>query len=152
MNQETENIWAFIQEIIDQLDKNNLEQEDLGDFRSRLEKILNSNYKIKTPFNFYPSSKKGPCREMAMFLSLHGSRWDLKKEERLSLEEMFKLLIRHCQGSCANKTKYVVIITDNWDDDVVAFWDDNIQMIKSNQNVTVEVKLIMGNRQERFIL
>jgi hypothetical protein len=102
-------------------------------------------------FNFYPSEEKSKCCEVAFFTSLVGKRWNLDKKQRLSLDEMFKILIRHCQGSCANITKYVAIIADNWDDDVVEFWRSNLNQLK-NHGVTIELHMLLNGTIIKNIL
>jgi hypothetical protein len=94
-------------------------------------------------FNFYPSGLTVGCCEVAFFMSFLGRRWDLEKKERLSLEEMYKILISHCQGKCPDKTKVAVIVADNWDDDIAEFWRPNISQLKKN-GVSVQVHLIIG--------
>lgn len=155
MSKYTEYIQTFINRLIVQLDKNNEEfeiKDRKSEFNSRLERILSINNFFDFPFNFYPSKHKSDCHELAIFMSLQGDRWDLKKEERLTLEEVFKFLIRHCQGSCADTTKEVVIITDNWSDDVIYFWRHNIKNIKSTGKISIEVCLIFGSKKEYFML
>ena len=102
-------------------------------------------------FNFYPSGISGVCCEVAFFTSLTGRRWDLEKKERLSFEEMYKVLISHCQGNCLDRTKVAVIVTDNWDDDIAEFWQPNISRIKKS-GVVVQVHLIIGNNRSYFEL
>jgi hypothetical protein len=102
-------------------------------------------------FNFYPSDLPGSCCEVAFFSSLMGRRWDLEKKERLSFEEMYKLLISHCQGECSDVTKVAVIITDNWDDNVAEFWQPNISRLKKS-GVVVQVYLIIGHNKSSYEL
>ena len=154
MGQSTDIISGFVWKLINQLDKRNEDAalKKPSEFNSRLDRIVSEvlvDYINR--FNFYPSERKGGCHNLAIFTSLLGDRWDLKKDERLSLEEMFKHLVRHCQGSCDKTTKEVVIITDNWDDDISNFWKHNIDTIK-RYGVSVEVHLITGSRSHMFEL
>ena len=64
---------------------------------------------------------------------------------------MFKNVISHCQGKCSNKTKYAVLVVDNWDDDIANFWFPNIEKIKDN-GVLVEVRMMMGKNMNTFEL
>jgi hypothetical protein len=102
-------------------------------------------------FNFYPAEEKTKCCEVAFFTSLIGKRWNLDRKQRLSLDEMFKYLIKHCQGSCAGYTSYAAIITDNWDDDTVAFWQPNIDRL-TQSGVTIEVHLLLPHGKTSFFL
>ena len=96
-------------------------------------------------FNFYPSVHKGSCQKIAMFTSLNGKRWKIKANCKISFEQMFKYVIKHCQGLCPNYTKTVVLIVDNWDDDVVTFWQSNINTLKAS-GVNFELRHITGSK------
>ena len=85
------------------------------------------------------------------FSSLIGSRWNLDSDEKLDFEKMFNQIIKHCQGSCIGKTKQVIIITDNWDDDIVSFWQKNIENIKEN-GIKIEVNLLVGDNINSYEL
>jgi hypothetical protein len=95
---------------------------------------------IGEEFNFYPSETKGTCHRIAYFTSLTGARWNLKPSQKLSFKKMFEYLIKHCQGSCAQKTKYAIIVTDTWDDNIADFWKDNIARMYSD-GITVQVNI-----------
>jgi len=95
-------------------------------------------------FNFYPSKYPSNCCEVAFFTSLNGNRWNIHDNERISLENMFKTMIKHCQGSCFGITKYAVIITDNWDDNAVDFWRHNFEKMKTD-GIEIEVYFLIGN-------
>jgi hypothetical protein len=100
-------------------------------------------------FNLYPSSNKhASCHELALFISLNGKRWKIKPNNKLSFHAMFECVIKHCQGLCPKNIKTVAIIVDNWDDDVVSFWQANVNLIKSN-GVEFELRQITGNRVQR---
>ena len=135
------------------LDKNNLENENekfLSDFNG-LNGILWQLTMYLHEFNFYPSDITGHCCEVAFFTSLTGSRWNLEIKEKITFEQMYKHLINHCQGKCSNKTKYAVIIADNWDDDIASFWQPNIDKLKAN-GVIVEVHMIIGKNENSYEL
>lgn len=103
-------------------------------------------------FNFYPSDINGHCHEIAFFTSLTGSRWNLKPSQKLSFKKMFEYLIRHCQGSCAKKTKYAIIVTDTWDDDIADFWKDNIaNMNRAGISLQVNIQLL-NNRTTSYLM
>lgn len=135
------------------IDKNNLEYEN-DKFRSDykgLAGILMQLTMYLHEFNFYPSDITGHCCEVAFFTSLTGGRWNLEKKEKISFEQMYKNLINHCQGKCSNKTKYAVIITDNWDDDIASFWQPNIDKLKAD-GVIVEVHMMIGKNDNTYEL
>jgi hypothetical protein len=135
------------------LDKNNLDNES-DKFRvdfNGLTGVLGQMSMYLHEFNFYPSDILGHCCEVAFFTTLIGKRWNLEKKEKTTFEQMFNNLINHCQGKCSNKTKYAVIIADNWDDDIASFWQPNIDRLKAN-GVIVEVHMMIGRNDNSYEL
>jgi hypothetical protein len=130
------------------LDKNNRELQN--DFQG-LSRILEQMSRYLAEFNFYPSEGRTHCCQVSFFTSLSGSRWNLEDSERLSFDQMFKYLIKHCQGSCSETTTYAVLLVDNWDDDIARFWDLNIQRLKQ-KGVTIEVRMMIGSRPNVYEL
>lgn len=135
------------------LDKNNLEIENQkfqDDFKG-LSSIVMQMSMYLAEFNFYPSGFHTHCCQVAFFTSLSGQRWNLKDSERISFDEMFKYLIRHCQGSCSGTITYAVLLVDNWDDDIANFWEPNIEQLK-RKGVTIEVRMMIGSRSNVYEL
>jgi hypothetical protein len=134
-----------------ELDKTNSEKGILNSRSDRynLTGILLELTMYLSEFNFYPSELTGKCCEVAFFTSLLGDRWNLEKKEKISFEQMFKLLINHCQGVCTNKTKYVIIIADNWDDNIANFWQPNVDRLKDN-GVVIEVHMMIGKSEMTY--
>ena len=133
------------------LEKENLESDkSRSDFKG-LRMILMEMTMSLHEFNFYPSDIMGHCCEVAFFTSLLGNRWNLKKDEKVSFEQMYKNVISHCQGRCSDTTKYAVIVADNWDDDIANYWQPNIDNLKNN-GVVVEVHMIIGKNTNIFEL
>jgi hypothetical protein len=135
------------------LDINNLEHQNQkfqDDFKGLFSIVMQMSMYLAN-FNFYPSDFKGPCRQVAFFTSLNGQRWNLTDSERISFDQMFKYMIRHCQGSCVGTTSYAVLLVDNWDDDIAKFWEPNIQQLK-NKGVTIEVRMMIGSRSNIYDL
>jgi hypothetical protein len=146
-------VYQCINFLTRALDKNNLESENLKfqkDYNSLTEILMQMTMYLHE-FNFYPSDIKGHCCEVAFFASLTGARWNLDKKERIVFEQMFKNLINHCQGKCSHKTKYAVIITDNWDDDIATFWQPNIDNLKA-EGVIIEVHMMIGKNANSYEL
>lgn len=129
--------------------ENNLSRSDCDTYN--LTGILLHITMYLSEFNFYPSDLEGRCCEVAFFTSLLGDRWNLERKEKISFEQMFKFLINHCQGKCAKKTKYVVIIADNWDDNIANFWQPNIDRLKDN-GVILEVHMMIGKSEMTYEL
>jgi hypothetical protein len=95
-------------------------------------------------FNLYPSEHYGRCHQSAVFISLTGKRWNLPARDKITFPRLFELIIQHCQGTCSGKTKYVTIITDNWDDNVSHKWQTNIDTMLHKDNIFFEVFIITG--------
>ena len=151
--QNRERVKQCIKFLTRSLDKNNLEFEN-DKFRrdfDGLTGILMQLTMYLHEFNFYPSDINGECCEVAFFSTLIGGRWNLEDKEKNSFEQMFKNLINHCQGKCSKKTKYAVILADNWDDDIAIFWQPNIDILKAN-GVIVEVHMIIGKNNNTYEL
>jgi hypothetical protein len=74
-------------------------------------------------------------------VSLNGKRWNLKNSDRVTFDSMFKNIVRHCQGLCPGIITYIVLIVDNWDDEIAKYWEPNIERLKQN-GVTVDVRLL----------
>ncbi len=135
------------------LDKNKLETENrkFQDDFNGLSSIVMQMSMYLAEFNFYPSGFHSHCCQVAFFTSLSGQRWNLKDDERISFDQMFKYLIRHCQGLCSGTTTYAVLLVDNWDDDIAKFWEPNIELLKRN-GVTIEVRMMIGGRSNVYEL
>ena len=135
------------------LDKNRLEIENqkFQDDFIGLSSIVIQMSMYLAEFNFYPSGFHTHCCQVAFFTSLSGQRWNLKDSERISFDQMFNYLIKHCQGSCEGSTTYAVLLVDNWDDDIAKFWEPNIQQMKK-KGVTIEVRMMIGSRSNVYQL
>lgn len=96
--------------------------------------------------NFYPSDATGHCCKTAFFVSLKGKRWNIRLKDKIHFAELYDYIIQHCQGSCAGQTYQVIIITDNWDDDIANKWKQNIEVIKSS-GVQFHVFVITGTNR-----
>lgn len=112
----------------------------LQDFSS-LSQIIAQMSTNLSEFNFYPSDIAGHCCQVSFFLSLNGKHWNLKNSEKVSFDDMFKNIIRHCQGSCPEITTYIVLLVDDWNVEVAKFWQPNIERLKQN-GVTVDVRML----------
>ena len=135
------------------LDKNRLEIENqkFQDDFIGLSSIVIQMSMYLAEFNFYPSGFHTHCCQVAFFTSLSGQRWNLKDSERISFDQMFNYLIKHCQGSCEGSTTYAVLLVDNWDDDIAKFWEPNIQQMKK-KGVTIEVRMMIGSKSNVYQL
>lgn len=143
-------INSFVNSIINRLDTTLSFDQDHGllSFDDIFNEQFNGPLRRDHPrhsFNFYPSSHYGSCQALAMFTSLNGKRWRIKSNCKLNFEQMFKFVIKHCQGLCPDHTKTVALIVDNWDDDVVTFWQSNIDVIKAT-GVNFELRHITGSK------
>ena len=146
-------IKACINLLVKKLDSTSIEPilENNIDNSYNLTRLTLEMSMYLSEFNFYPSESSVKCCEVAFFTSLAGKRWKLSKKDRLSFGEMFKLIIQHCQGNCTGCTKHVIIITDNWDDDIADFWQPNLKRLKLN-GINIEINLLVGKNVNTSIL
>ncbi len=108
---------------------------------SSLSQIIGQMSMYLAEFNFYPSGIHAHCCEVSFFMSLNGKHWNLKNSEKVSFDDMFKNIIRHCQGSCPEITTYIVLLVDDWNVETAKFWQPNIERLKQN-GVTVDVRML----------
>ena len=157
MNMNQEELEGRVKTCVDfltrALDKNRLEIENqkFQDDFIGLSSIVIQMSMYLAEFNFYPSGFHTHCCQVAFFTSLSGQRWNLKDSERISFDQMFNYLIKHCQGSCEGSTTYAVLLVDNWDDDIAKFWEPNIQQMKK-KGVTIEVRMMIGSKSNVYQL
>lgn len=140
----------YLSRALDKNNSENLNQESRED-KKGLSTVIMEMSMYLPEFNFYPSGFHSHCCQVAFFTSLSGQRWNLKDDERISFDQMFKYLIRHCQGSCSGTTTYAVLLLDNWDDDIAKFWEPNIEQLK-RKGVTIEVRMMIGSRSNVYEL
>jgi hypothetical protein len=109
------------------LDRNNKPQIEAITFDELLE-----NAHVRNNMNFYPSETKGPCCEIAMFVSFHKSVFDikLKKDQMVSLDEVLKKLVQQVLGTCYPKNQKILLLTDKVDTEVFEPWLGNLKAIK----------------------
>ena len=75
--------------------------------------------------NFYPSLHKGPCHEIAFFVSLTRFRLTTGPKDgvrHLDFLEAIEAMVQHMTGPCGNVTKQAVIITDSWQPAAIPEW------------------------------
>jgi len=92
--------------------------------------------------NCYPGIPGYGCFNEAWFVSLTSQAYKGRKRGHLSCRQAIEKVVQHMQGSCFNKTRVAVLITDNWD--VIAYdeWKANFQQIKSAAHI--EIYLMSG--------
>lgn len=135
-------IQNVLNDIVNRFDKSEIDRDN--HILYSFDNMFNDrHYSNLDGFNFYPSSQKDRCHEIAFFTSLIGKRWQLKANNKITFDLMFKYIIQHCQGNCSKLTKTVVIIVDNWDDDIANFWQANLDQIKSN-GIEIELRYFTG--------
>lgn len=100
--------------------------------------------------NFYPGTKGSGCHEYAFFAGIEDQPRNsrLKVKEYLKLNELLAQVVRHCQGSCANYTRRIGILTDNMDSTSLKFWKHNLMEIQKS-GIEIEFYLLVaGNPVE----
>ena len=97
--------------------------------------------------NFYPGIKGSGCHEIAFFVSLKDqlNRARLKLRKYLSFDETLKPLVRHCQGACRHSTRYIGIIADSLDREILNFLGSNLLEI-INGKIEVEFYLVIDKK------
>lgn len=83
----------------------------------------------KRRINLYPSDIKGPCRPVAVFLSLR-SLQKSKKGRYVAFYLIMEKLIQHMQGKCSGVTEKALIYTDDWKGDIYEDWKTNIERLR----------------------
>ena len=90
--------------------------------------------------NFYPSDQKGACCDLAIFLSISGTRFSKiikRKKELYSFKGIMDAFSKHMQGDCVGITRQCVIITDSWEPDVWENYKSRIKQIKKSAEVEI---------------
>lgn len=88
-----------------------------------IERGMGGSFGGNTNINFYPSTIKGPCCKIAVFVSLG-------KRRGLTLWDAWEELIAHMQGRCP-QTELAIFFTDSWDYNQYKRWNPSIKMIRT---------------------
>jgi|SRR5690606_7015997 len=82
--------------------------------------------------NFFPSTIKGGCYEMAIFVSFSKSPKGikLKKNNCISLDVVLKKMVQQVLGGCDGINQEIVLITDEINTNVSREWEGNLKAIK----------------------
>ncbi len=86
--------------------------------------------------NCYPGNPGSICHEDAYFYSLNGE-YAGTRGSNLSLYVVLAKIVQHMIGSCEGKTKYAVLITDNWNDDTYSPWKSTFEKIRKMAHIEV---------------
>jgi len=87
---------------------------------------------IDGKMNFFPSSIKGRCHYLAVFVSMREETLSFKSDPNnfVSLDVVLKKMVQQVLGSCFNVNKEVVLITDTIDTKVIEEWKPNFRAMK----------------------
>ena len=77
-----------------------------------------------------------------MFVALDAESMKLRPQHRMSFKEALERIVQHVQGTCAGKTKHVLLITSSMDADALAPWLGNI---RNFGDVKFDILLRAGN-------
>ncbi len=82
--------------------------------------------------NFYPSSVKGGCYEVAMFVSISKppNGLNLKEGNCIPLDLVLKKMVQQVLGSCEGINQEILLITDEIDTKAAREWEGNLKAIK----------------------
>jgi len=93
--------------------------------------------------NSYPGTPGGSCCDLAFFISLSTPAY-AKGRGHLTCRNAMEKIVQHIQGSCYQKTRFAVLITDSWDASAYDDWRWNIENIKGHSGI--EIYLISGSK------
>lgn len=87
---------------------------------------------VNEKMNFFPSSNKGRCHYLAVFVSMREETLSFKSDPNnfVSLDVVLKKMVQQVLGSCFNVNKEVVLITDTIDTKVIEEWKPNFRAMK----------------------
>jgi hypothetical protein len=92
-------------------------------------------------FNCYPGIPGDHCHDLAFFISLQSPLY-AKGRGHLYFGQALEKLVQHMQGICFQKTRFAVVMTDNWDAAAFNAWRPNVNQIKNSANI--EAYLLSG--------
>lgn len=109
------------------IDRNNRVQMETITFDE-----LFDNFGRGIDMNFFPSENKGPCREVAMFVSFHKPVFGVKfkKDQMIPLDDVLKKLVQQVLGTCYPTNQKILLLTDKLDTEVLEPWLGNLKAIK----------------------
>jgi hypothetical protein len=81
------------------------------------------------PINFFPSSSKGRCCSTAVFVCVKPSTLDYSSDpsNHVDFETVVKKMVQQILGGCFNRNKDIILITDNFDTEVIKEWKPNFK-------------------------
>lgn len=95
--------------------------------------------------NFYPGDPGGDCAKTAVFMSITKTppraEW-LKPKDKVNLQKTMPKVIQHMQGGCIDKTKKMLLITDNMNTDLINPWRGNLKNIQSRDGKEVVILFV----------
>jgi len=91
--------------------------------------------------NCYPSSTKIQCCQLSLFLSLSLPSY-IKGRGHISCRKAMENIVQHMQGTCYQKTRKAIFITDNWNAIAFEEWRANLEHIRGSCHI--EIYLLSG--------
>ncbi len=92
--------------------------------------------------NLYPGVSSYGCHDLAIFISLSSPLYVKGRRGHLSCRQAIEKVVQHMQGSCMNRTRAAVLITDSWDSVASHEWNANLLQIAAAAHL--EIYLITG--------
>jgi hypothetical protein len=83
----------------------------------------------RRPVNCYPGMPSNQCFDTAYFFAL-GKPYIRTKRGNYTCRIAIEKVVLHMQGYCPDKTRYAILVTDNWDKNAYDYWYYNLQRIK----------------------
>lgn len=82
--------------------------------------------------NFFPSTKKGRCHRLAVFVSMREETLSFKSDPNnfVPFDVVLKKMVQQVLGGCFDINKEVILITDTIDTKVIEEWKPNFRAMK----------------------
>tara|TARA_B110000902_G_C13791934_1_gene392444 strand:+ start:14 stop:487 length:474 start_codon:yes stop_codon:yes gene_type:complete len=98
--------------------------------------------------NFYPSNTKGKCQSIAVFISIKQSTLDFNSDpsNHKDFESVIKKMVQQVLGSCFDKNKEVIFITDEINTNVIEQWKPNFKAMRQICD-SIQIVFIDGSGQ-----
>ena len=96
--------------------------------------------------NFFPSEIKGRCHSIAMFVSFKSPplKFKMPKSNLIPIDTVIKKMIQQVLGSCFEKNRDIILITDEINTEKIEEWKPNLRAIQKISN-SFEIIFLHGD-------
>jgi len=103
--------------------------------------IVQCTGKGKNQINCYPGVSGIGCCDLSFFISLKSPSYT-RGRGHLDCKQAMEKIVQHMQGSCFQKTRIAIFLTDNWDAAAFEKWRANLEDISHHAHI--EIYLLTG--------